>query len=368
MLSALCTLWLAATPALPPSPPMSEALEAMARVTPWLSSPDAFRDPQHHFDIARSLDVLARLKHPFLRGPGASSVAVGQLFGNQAAWAKTDFLGGRTESARYRARGLTQLCLSCHLREPTRDFADAAQVVERLRLPPLEQAQFFATTRQFERALELWRTELVRPMRLEPELFDQLDALRMALQVAVRVRDDVKLTQQLIGPQLVRTELPGFALRELESWQKDALAWEKDRFALAQQTPATLISRARALVENAGAAQTVAPVPERYLALLRAASYLDELMRQAPEGPFRGEALYLLGVVHPSVADSPLWQLEWMYLEACIRESPGSAQARACADRLKDRTWYSWRSGADMPAQTRAALGELMSLARQKPR
>lgn len=373
MLSALCTtaLVFAATPvtpaSAPPSAAMREALQSLATVTPWLSSPDAFRDPKHHGDIAQAIDALARLKHPFLRGAGASSAHVGQLFANQAAWARSDFVVGSTESARYRVLSLTQLCVSCHVREPTRDFFDAGQVVERLRLPPLEQAQFFATTRQFERALELWRTELVRPVTLEPELFEQLQALRLAVRVAVRTRDDAKLAQQLLAPQLQRSELPGFAQRELQAWQKDAAAWEKERFVLADQTPATLLTRARLLVESTGAANTLAPVPERYVALLRAASYLDELLRQSPEGPLRPEALYLLGVVHPSVSDSPVWQLEWMYFEACIRENAGEPAARRCADRLKDRTWQTWRSGADMPAATRAALGELMALARKSP-
>ena len=369
MLSALCTTALFfATPAvMPPSAAMKEALDSLATVTPWLSSPDAFRDPQHHGDIAQSLDTMARLRHPFLRPTGTSSANVGQLFANQAAWARSDFLAGSTESARYRTRGLTQLCLSCHVREPTRDFIDAQRVVERLQLPPLEQAQFFAITRQFDRALELWRVELVRPTKLEPVLYEQLEGLRLALRVAVRSRDDAKLAQQLIAPHLFRNELPNFALREMASWQKDAALWEKERFVLAEQTPATLMTRAKLLVEASGALKTVAPVPEHFISLLRATSYLDELMRQAPEGPLRAEALYLLGVVHPTVSDSPVWQLEWMYFEACIRENAGTPPARQCADRLKDRTWHTWRSGADMPAATRAALGELMALARKAP-
>ncbi|MDP1825598.1 MAG: hypothetical protein Q8L48_20225 [Archangium sp.] len=362
MLSTLLSAALfAATPEVgAPTPAMTESLEALARVTPWLSSPDAFRDPQHHFDVARSIDALAKLKHPFLRGPGTSSAGVAQLFANQATWARTDFLAGSTESARYRVRSLTQLCLSCHLREPTRDFIDAQQVVERLPLPPLEQAQFFALTRQFDRALALWRTELVKKVKLDHELYEQLEGLRLAMRVAVLSRDDAKLAQQLLAPQLTRRDLPGFAQRELVAWQKDVLAWDRDRFALADQTPATLVTRARLLVESSGATRTVAPVPERYIALLRAASYLDEAMRQAPEGPFRAEALYLLGVVHPTVSDSPLWQLEWMYLEACIRENAGTPAARLCAERLKERTWFSWRTGADIPAATSAALNDLM--------
>lgn len=342
------------------SPTMKDSFDALATVTPWLSSPDAFRDPQHHEDVARALDTLSKLKHPFLRGSGTSSTSVAKLFGNQATWAKEDFLARKTESARYRTRGLTQLCLGCHLREPTRDFVDVQKRVERLVLPPLQKAELFAVTRQVDRALDVWGKELGRSVRLDSELYEQLDGLRLAVGVAVRLRDDPKLVQRLLAPQLFRFELPGFALREVESWNKDAVAWEKDRFGLAEQTPTTLMARARSLIESTGAEDTEAAVPERYVALLRAASYLDEALRQAPDGPYRAEALYLLGVTHPTTADSPLWQLEWMYLEACIRENPGTPIAQTCAQRLKDRTWFIWHKGADMPAATWAGLAELL--------
>ena len=363
MLSVLCLFLAAAPNAAASTPAMRNALESMATVTPWLASPDPFRDPKHRADIARSLDTLAQLKHGFFRGPTSSTAGLAELFGNQAAWARADFLAGNTESARYRVRGLTQLCMSCHLREPSRDFIDALKVVDRVPLPPLEHAAFLATTRQFDRALDVWRTALVRPTKLEPEMFEQLDGLRLALRVAVRLRDDVNLTHRLIVPQLLRVELPGIAVRELEGWERDAVAWEHEHFLLAEQPPEQLLLRARMLVEGSGAENTVAPMPEHFIALLRAASYLDEVLRRDPEGPWRSEALYLLGVVHPSVSDSPVWQLEWMYLEACIRENAGTSRGRICGQRLKDRTWFTWHSEADMPAATVAALGELLALA-----
>lgn len=358
------TLLLLAAPPEPATTGMTEALDAIVTVTPWLASPDAFRDPKNGPAITRSLDTLSRLRHPFFTGRTASPTAVADLFGKQAQWAKDDFAVKNTESARYRVFSLTQLCLGCHLRAPTRDFPDFAGKVERLQLPPLQQAALFATTRQFDRALELWRVELVRPVKVETELFDQLDALRLAVRVAVQSRDDAKLVRELITPQLKRDLLPGSLLRELTGWNKDAQAWEKERFPLATQTPTALVNRARALVEQSGAMLNTGPVVDRFVSLVRASSYLDEALRRAPEGEFRGEALYLLGVVHASISDSPLWQLEWLYLEGCIRENAGTPRAATCAARLKDRVWFTWRTRADIPAATMVALGELMSLAR----
>lgn len=366
MLAALfTTVLLAAAPSVgAPRAALSQGLGPVSTLAPWLSSPVAFRDPKNQQAIARSLQVLAHLRHPFFREPGSSSTGVGELFSWQAGRAQADFAGGNTESARFRVQALTQLCLGCHLREPNRDFVDVSGAVEGLHLPPLQQARYYATTRQFDLALEAWRVELQRPVELESEQFEQLEALRLALQVAVRVKDNAQLAQQLIAPQLERAGLPGFALRELEAWQAAALAWEEEHFVLSERTPLALVARARALVAATGAASNTGSMPQHFLSLLRAASYLDEAMRQDPQGPFRGEALYLLGVVHASISDSSLWQLEWMYFEACIRENAGTPRATVCAERLKDRTWFIWRTGADMPASTQGALKELLVLAK----
>jgi hypothetical protein len=347
-----------------PQPVMREALGALVTLAPLLPNGATFREPAHQKEVTGALDVLVRVKHPFLRKPGASSTGVAELFSKTAAIARDDFAAGRTEPARRQLQGLTQLCLSCHLREPSQDFADAAKVVEQLHLAPLQEAQYCATTRQFDRALALWKTELAKPVKLEAEVFEQLEALKVALEVAVRARDDAKLAQQLIAPQLKRTGLPGFAQRELKQWHRDAVSWEKEGFVMSAQKPAALVTKARALISGTGALQNVAPVAEHFLVLLRAASYLDEALRQDPDGPSRGEALYLLGVVHASVSGPVLWQLEWTYFEACIRENPKTPLAQQCAERLKERTWFNWRTSADMPARTEAALNELLSIAK----
>lgn len=370
---ALCALAVfASAPAAAAAPGLplaarNQGLKSVTTLAPWLSSPVAFRDPKHRQAIGRSLEILAHLQHPFFHEPGSSSTGVGTLFGAQATRAQREFKQGETEAARFRVQGLTQLCLACHLREPNRDFVDPASALEGVQLTPLQRAQYFATTRQFELALDLWRTELERPVELEADQFGQLETLRLALRVAVRVKDDARLAQRLIAPLLERATLPGFALRDLQSWQQAAAAWQEEHFVLTERTPTALVGRARALVAFTGAASHAGAMSQHYVSLLRAASYLDEAMRQDPQGAYRGEALYLLGVVHASISESALWRLEWMYFEACIRENPASSRAVSCAERLEQRTWFVWRSGADMPVATQGALKELRALASPRP-
>jgi hypothetical protein len=344
------------------SPPMKEALASLATVQPLLASPEAFRDPANRASVMKALETLARLEHPFVRSASTSSDNVARLFGRQLAAAKAEFERGRTESARYRAQTVSQLCIGCHVREPAADFADAEKVAAGLKLPPLQQAQFFATTRQLDRALELWKVELAKPVKLEPQLFEQLDALRLALRVTVPMRDDARLVRALLVPQLTRKDLPEFVRNELVAWERDAKAWEAERFVAAGKSAPELVAKAKALVAAAQAERVVTAQPMHLIKLLRAASYLDEALRREPAGALRGEVLYLLGVVHATVVDAPLWELEWMYLEACIREFPRTALARTCGARLKSRTFVIWNANRDIPADAWTAMSELMAL------
>lgn len=349
--------------ALAAPPPMSQALDALATLQPLLANPEAFRAPENTPRVRQALETLAKLEHPFNRGVAMPSGDVEQLFSRQARAAALDYARGRDEVARQRGRTLSQLCIGCHSREPTKDFADAEKVVEQAKLAPLQKAQFFATTRQVDRALALWKVELARPVKQEPELFEQLDALRLALRVVVPMKDEPRDVRALLVPQLNRQELPEFVRVEFAAWEKDAKAWEAARFVAKGKTAAELLARAKSLIAASQAEKVVTAQPMHFVKLLRATSYLDEALRREPKGPQRGEVLYLLGVAAATTADIPLWELEGMFLEACIRENPHTPRAGTCAARLKSRTYVMWNADRDIPADTWRAMTELMALA-----
>lgn len=357
-------LLLASPPKEAPKALAPQGLIPVSTLAPWVQSAESFADPANQKAISEALKLLTHLRHPFFYAPGSSSSGVGELFAQQTELAERDFSDGKTESARFRVQALTQLCLGCHLREPAHDFIDSAEVVEKLKLPPLQQAQYYATTRQFGRALEVWRAELGKPVALEAEQIGQLDALRLALRVAVRARDDSALALALMAPMLATNQMPGFAQRDLQAWSAEAQGWQQERFVVSRQSSKALFARARLLINSTGAATHAGTMPQHFVSLLRAAAYLDEAIRRDPKAKFRGEALFLLGVAHASITDSSMWQLEWMYFEACIRENAASARGTACATRLEERTRLIWPTAADVPSSTQVALKDLVKLAR----
>ncbi len=169
MSATTCTVLLALFSASEPSKEQLDAtmrgnLAALVALQPLLASPAAFHDPANAATIAASFTLLSGVKHQFARpssGPASPAASIAVLFAEAVDRARVDFATGREESARLRARGLTTLCVSCHARQfAGGDFAEAAKLADGKGLPPLERAQLFAATRQFDAALALWSEAL----------------------------------------------------------------------------------------------------------------------------------------------------------------------------------------------------------------
>lgn len=367
----LLALLLAADPAAP-SPELQSTMRlgfsAITRLQPYVVSPPAFRDPAHLAELKANLDVLARVEHTVAderRGPGAQAIA--RLFDQQVGRARFEVNSGQFEAARFRLSGLTALCLGCHQRQPADlDFTDASRVVDRLKLMPLERAEYLAATRQFDRAIEAWQAALAKAPENDVEAMDQARALRSALAVAVRNKDDPAAALALLKEVAGRLQLPQFVSQAIVRWAADVRRWQREKVGAQGLEPADALAHARRLLAESGALDSVAIDDRRYIAHLRAAGYLEQALARGGAAAWRSEALYLLGIATAAIAETPLWELDGLYLEACVREAPHTAQAKKCAQRLADRIKlaYATPKGLDIPGDVGARLGELRALAR----
>src|SRR5262249_21231008 len=151
--------------------------------------------------------------------------------------------------------------------------------------------------------------------------FAQSQALRSAMSVAVRAKDDAQGTVELLRSQWEREDLPAAQARALAPWLRDAQAWEDEHFVAGERPAQALFDRAKELVEASGAKESVFPRESERVPLLRATAYLSLALERAPRAEWRGEGLYLLGVATAAVMDPDLWELDGLYLEACVREN-----------------------------------------------
>lgn len=347
---------------------MRTALHSTLWLQPYLVSPAAFRDPANAPAIKGHLEVLANLEHHFATREKADAAtrAIAGMLGAQVRRSLTDFNAGDPEPARARLRSLTSVCFACHSRDAVAtDFDDTEKAVEALRLPPLRQAELYASTRQFDRAIAVWKDALARPAKTDAEWFEQTAALRQYLAVLVRVKDDKAGTAAAITEQAQRDGVPVFFQHLLDAWFTEVRVWNEDAFDARAATPLASFKKGAALIADADLERQVVADERRFISMLRATAYLSAALERAPDATWRGEALFFLGVASAATQDPLLWNLDALFLETCVREQPHTRIARRCVTRLAERTWLRWTGsgGTDIPPEELRTLAWLRSLA-----
>lgn len=342
-------------------------LAAAVALQPLIASPRAFADPANAATVSNSLKMLARTRHQFHR-PDAQepAAAMAELFAEAVGRAQADVDAGRVDAARLRLRGLTGLCLSCHSRQLATPAAAVEKPGEASELDSLERAQFLAATRQFDAALAIWEEALTAPCKTDEDAFVQAQALRAAMSVSVRAKDDPAATVAMLKKQAARTDLAPYLRPVYASLLADAKAWQAEKLTASKASPDVLYQRAGELIQASGAFESLFPRDAHRVKLLRATAYLSLALERQPNAKWRGEALYRLGVAMGAMLDPDLWELDALYLEACVRENAHSTLALRCIDRLSERTWfgYTGSGGTRLPPDVAAQLERLRSLAK----
>lgn len=343
-------------------------LAAVMALQPLLASSQAFSDPKNAATVNGSVAMLSRMKHQFLR-PFAQepAAALGELFSDSIDRAEADLASNRPDAARARLRSVTGMCLGCHARQVSpADFLAAGKLAQGSGLSALERAEFFAATRQFDAALALWADALSAPRTSEADGYALSRALRSALGVTVKVKDDPATTIALLEPQARRSDLPAWQEQIHRRWLADAKAWQAENLVATKATPTALFTRATELVDASRALDNVFPRDSERVKLLRATAYLSLALEREPKAKWRGQALYQLGIATGAAFDPDLWELDGMYLEACVRENPHTALALRCFELLSERTTFSFTGsgGTRLPPDVAQRLDALNALAR----
>ena len=218
---------------------------------------------------------------------------------------------------------------------------------------------------QGDAAIVLWKELLSATPRTPVETLEQTKTLRAAISVSVRAKDDPKLTLELLESMKGRKDLPAPFSLALAEWTRQTRAWSEEGFVASAQSTEALVARARALIAATHAASAVAPDEGQLIWLLRASAYLNTAFAREPLGKWRGEGLYLLGVASAATLDPELWEIDGLYLEACVRENPHSGLAVLCVGSSviasprvdTSKPCALWRSDAKLRAPKHVACG-----------
>lgn len=373
MLLALAVLLLASgADASELTPMMRQNYKALMELQRYVADPEKFDKTQNYASIAKLVDQIAAVAHALPQQVGGNRpglTAVSVIFSDYLSDLQRNLKTGHPAYLRNRIRTATGFCLECHTGFSTgASFQDADRTVESLKLSPEDTAEFYASTRQFDRAVESYRTLFkswaANPPSSEDAMKKMSSAVRTALSMSVRVKDDPKLTDELLAEVLAIPTAPGYFKDQLRQWRKDTAGWMKERSKDTASADDAL-KTARSLADRAKSSQKFPADHSGDISYLRSTLYANRALASQPSEKQRAEAFYLLGNAYAVLENPLLWELDDYYFEACVKGQPHTPLARQCFEKFSEEAafGFSGSAGTDLPAEEKMRLQKLRALA-----
>ncbi len=357
----------------------TKAMRGMAltlqKLVPYLYSRSEFGNP-------RNKSNLQKLIHSFAKGVKAVPqhagekllgrdpivrYAVGQLKTNTHA-AEKAFGEGHIEFARTVLRENTGLCFSCHTASkygPQDNFSHMILPAQ-FSISPVERADFYVATRQFDRATVLLESELKTSNQWIADPHEQLHALRRYLALEIRVKNKPGRAARFLETLLRERSLPYFIASDAKVWVKSLRKWQREPFLDQRKLirEKVLFLRARKMVRKGRELQASDTYQGGFVDFLRASALLHECLRAKLNAVQKARIYRMLGQSYEIIAENGTWNLPEFYYEACVRIVPKTALAKMCYHDF-ERTvilGYSGSGGLFVPAELQQRLMKLRRL------
>lgn len=344
--------------------------KTMSELLPLVASRKKFSDPKNEQLIESRTEILKTLAHSIKTGPkpnaDPSMQVVSGLMEDDISRALDGLRSGNRDYARHVLSDTTSYCIQCHTQSSNGpEFPKLTLDVKVKELAPMEQAEFYAATRQFEPALETYRKVLASPEAAKSDVYDYESAARTALAISVRVHKNPKEAQTI-----VRTVQKNKAVRQplrkiANAWERSVKSWSKE-MPTKNTTPAQELAIAEKLVTGAQKTQEFPLDHSQDVTYFRASSILHDLLEQPSRtDDFSARALYLAGVSSEATRDMNFWTMHETMYEQCIRLTPATEQAKQCYGRLSDsiKLGYSGSAGTNIPPEIQRRLTAYKTIA-----
>jgi tetratricopeptide (TPR) repeat protein len=332
-----------------------------------LNSDERFNAPKNFKRIERNAETFAKLAHELNVKDGSAPdhdptiPIVAKQFEKEADRAYKTLKWGHRDYARDMLKSMTGYCMACHTRNssgPSFQSIASSPAVQSLRT--LEKGDYYAATRQFDRALEEYERLLSNPANIEHYTFDWEKAVRSGLAIAVRVKKDPDRALSIVDRVLATPKSPFFLKEQASQWKKSLLAW-KEESGSKPVTEEGYYSQAVKLVAAAKSFQKYPADRSADILYLRASSAVHDLLAFAPNGKHATEALYLAGLCYEVLHDLNLWDQHEFYYLACIMKSPRTEISRQCFKHYEQSVYlgYTGSGGTHVPREIYAKLQDL---------
>lgn len=339
-------------------------------LTTQASSESFFSDPKNHDAIEADLKKFSNLSHTLKDKKIQSSQSdptlsiLAHYLTDETRDALEAFKGGRTSEARSTLLTVTSTCIACHSRSANGpQFQDLAFEPKGLSLNLLEQAKFYSASRQFDKGISTYLQVLETKGSSFSE-WDAQEAVKEALNLAVRVKKDPKLALQVIE-KANKSEKSSYSMStDLDAWKTSLISWQNEK-AKDFKTEASLFSEGQRIFSLAKKAQSYPMDRAADMIYLRTSAVFYDFLQQYPNSIHSSEAFFTLGMCQEILHPRHFEDLDRLYYEACIQKSPHTKIAMACYKQYEQSLYFSntGSSGVHLPNEAKKKLLELFSIA-----
>lgn len=260
------------------------------------------------------------------------------------------FKEGNKRFSLYMLQSSLQMCVSCHTRGTSAQEFSLPENKAWDAKPPSDQIGFLLATRQFTKARDKGRAFVAGYPDNKIGVFELRKVLSALAVLYARVNPRPEEAAEYFGNLSARKDFPLYLQKDMKAWSADFSAWAKDKKPW-PKTEAALVAAARKLL-RADDLNTFG-VDERtfHVRRLRASALLHKALESPSPSPAKGEALLLLGQIYHGLGNHLFFQLDELYLQACIQDNPKTKLAQQCYLSLEEyvHDGYTGSGGTNIP-------------------
>lgn len=339
--------------------------ELMTNVT----SDKRFNDPKLKSKIRSQAEKLSKIAHDL--GDKATQPdldptlsIIGGMLKQETEDAVLALKRGHTDYARSILRTLPSYCISCHTRNASGvQFKELALEPTEKSLSPLEKGEFFAATRQFDRALAEYRKVIQDPKAPDNDHWTWKRTVEEALAIAVRTKKDPKLSEEIVDSVINAKGAPVYIREDAKQWKKSIQEWVAEK-PLSERNEDSLRLEAMRLMSKAKSMQQYMMDRTADVAYLRASSAVHDLLQVAKNSRTIADALFMAGLSYEVLNPLKRDNLHQIYYEACVRKQPHTELSELCYRRFEENVvlGYTGSAGTSVPETVRERMRRLEAL------
>lgn len=313
---------------------MHTFLVEMAKVTPYLSTTEAFTSKEGKAAIGPALESLAKkVRNPptKLKESTGFRITFG-LLADHIQKTKAVYDKGEMEYARLRLNGMTNLCASCHTQTPEKRKNSLFPPIDDLTAKVnFDNANFLFVIRRYEQALAQFDS-LIRgypDSGLQSDLLG--DVFRRKVAVFARVYRDPKGAVESLRLDLKNGKLPSDIRDNVLQWIAGFEKMAKDKTDPAKFATPKLIEYVSARMPKEMNRKIPTGDPQ-LLNLLYLSGLMYERLFEEPNSPQTQELLYYLAILERSLAPVIWYSVSEVYLKECVVAFAPSTSSKRCLD------------------------------------